>query len=61
MVSGIIVNYLLECEDTGFHVPCTFDNIKSRLHDVTVDVSGDHCDGIQECDAVIYQCPQSFC
>ena len=69
VISGIITNWLLECDKSGDSSPCEMDMIRERLQDWTVSVSAspdvvnsDQCGstGIA-CEAVQYFCGRPLC
>ena len=63
-IAGIIANWEVECKETNFHTPCTFDNHKERLKDYSEPVTGSgvRCGNTGvECEAAQYHCGCGFC
>ena len=69
-IGGIIANYLLECEDTGYYDQCTFEAIKLRLSEPFVNITANpllnfegikRCSNENICNGVVYQCGVPFC
>ena len=61
-VAGVIANYLAECDETNYHEPCTWTNIKRRLRDPHQTVTDFvKCQPNFECRGLLYNCEAPMC